>query len=194
MNMKVYNHLISAIKKFFPFVLLFLSACTPKKETKNSFADKADEFFSGQMKYHRFNGNVLVAEKGNIIFQKSYGYADFDSGRMLNDSSVFELASVSKQFTAMGILLLMERDKLKLTDSLRHYFPELPYSNITLRHMLTHTSGLPGYESVMTEKWDKTKIAFNSDMIAFLVKEKLLQSLPIHSPANRKYVSACASK
>ena len=173
MNMKVYNHLISAIKKFFPFVLLFLSACTPKKETKNSFADKADEFFSGQMKYHRFNGNVLVAEKGNIIFQKSYGYADFDSGRMLNDSSVFELASVSKQFTAMGILLLMERDKLKLTDSLRHYFPELPYSNITLRHMLTHTSGLPGYESVMTEKWDKTKIAFNSDMIAFLVKEKL---------------------
>ena len=168
----MYNHSISAIKKFFPLVLLFLCTCTSKKETKNQFADKADEFFTGQMKYYRFNGNVLVAEKGNIIFQKSYGFADFDSGRMLNDSSVFELASVSKQFTAMGILLLMEKGQLKLTDSLRHYFPELPYSNITIRHMLTHTSGLPDYESVMSTKWDKTKIAFNSDMIAFLAKEK----------------------
>ncbi|MBK8141375.1 MAG: serine hydrolase [Chitinophagaceae bacterium] len=61
-------------------------------------------------------------------FQQSYGFADFDSGRMLNDSSVFELASVGKQFTAMGILLLMEKGKLTLTDSLRHYFHELPYS------------------------------------------------------------------
>lgn len=171
--MQLQYGLFATVKKIFPLAIFFFFACTSKKETKNPLADKADEFFSGQMKYHRFNGNVLIAEKGNIIFQKSYGYADFDSGRMLNDSSVFELASVSKQFTAMGILLLMERGKLKLTDSLRHYFPELPYSNITLRHMLTHTSGLPDYESVMNEKWDKTKIAFNSDMIAFLVKEKL---------------------
>ena len=168
----MYNHPLSAIKKIFPLVLFFLSACTSKKETKNEFAGKADEFFTGQMKYYRFNGNVLIAEKGNIIFQQSYGFADFDSGRMLNDSSVFELASVSKQFTAMGILLLMEKGKLTLTDSLRHYFPELPYSNITIRHMLTHTSGLPDYESAMNAKWDKTKIAFNRDMIALLAKEK----------------------
>jgi len=53
------------------------------------------------------------------------------------------------------------------------YFPELPYPGITLWHMLTHTSGLPDYEEAMNEKWDRGKIAFNSDMIAFLAKEKL---------------------
>ena len=160
------------MKKLFPVFLLILFSCNQKKET-NPLAKQLDEFLAGQQKYYRFNGNVLVADKGEIILQKSYGYANFANQRMLNDSSVFELASVSKQFTATGILLLKDKGKLKLTDSLRQYFPELPYSNITLWHMLTHTSGLPDYESAMNEKWDKTKIAFNNDMIAFLVKEKL---------------------
>jgi CubicO group peptidase (beta-lactamase class C family) len=159
-------------KKLLPFVLIFLFACN-QQEKENPFAKQLDEFLTGQNKYYRFNGNVLVADKGEIIFQKSYGYSDFDSQRMLNDSSVFELASVSKQFTATGILLLIDKGKLSLTDSLRKFFPELPYSNITIHHMLTHTSGLPDYFWLMIEKWDKTKIAFNNDMISFLAKEKL---------------------
>jgi CubicO group peptidase (beta-lactamase class C family) len=157
------------MKKLFPFVLIFLFACNQKERT-NPIAKQLDEFLTGQNKYYRFNGNVLVADKGKIVFQKSYGYADFDSQRMLNDSS---LGSVSKQFTATGILLLIDKGKLSLTDSLRKFFPELPYSNITIHHMLTHTSGLPDYFWLMIEKWDKTKIAFNNDMISFLAKEKL---------------------
>jgi CubicO group peptidase (beta-lactamase class C family) len=131
-----------------------------------------NEFLKGQEKYFRFNGNVLVAEKGKLVFKRSYGFADFNTGRTLNDSSIFELASVSKQFTATGILMLRDKGKLRLTDSLRQYFPELPYHHITLYHMLTHTSGLPDYEEHMNKKWDKTRIAFNSDMIAFLAKEQ----------------------
>lgn len=141
------------------------------------------EYLDGQQKYFRFNGNVLVAEKGKVIFQRSYGYADFNTGRTLNDSSVFELASVSKQFTATAILMLRDQGKLKLSDSLRKYFPELPYYNITLYHMLTHTSGLPDYESLMVKAWDKTKIAFNSDMIAFLAREKP----PVDFPPGTKW-------
>ncbi|MEI9909560.1 MAG: serine hydrolase domain-containing protein [Bacteroidota bacterium] len=161
------------MKKIFALALLFLLGCK-QKESGNAVSKQLDEFVTGQQQHFRFNGNVLVAENGKIVFQKSYGYADFDSQCMLNDSSVFELASVSKQFTATGILILKDNGKLKLTDSLRQYFPELPYSNITLWHMLTHTSGLPDYEEAMNEKWDKTKIAFNNDMIAFLAKEKSL--------------------
>ena len=157
------------MKKFLPFLLIVCIGCTDKKKDTADF----DKFLSGQAKYFKFNGNVLVAEKGKIVFQQSYGFANYDSKRLLNDSSVFELASVSKQFTAMSILLLMEKGKLKLTDSLRQYFPELPYSGITIRHMLTHTSGLPDYESKMNEKWDRSKIAFNKDMIAFLATEKI---------------------
>ena len=151
---------------------IVLFSCESKKQN-NDTATKLDEFLSGQANHYNFNGNVLVAENGEIVFQKSYGFADFDTKRLLNDSSVFELASVSKQFTATGILLLKDKGKLKLTDSLRQYFPELPYSNITIWHMLTHTSGLPDYEEAMNEKWDREKIAFNNDMIDFLAKEKL---------------------
>ena len=160
------------MKILLAIVVLILFSCKSKNET-NSTATKLDEYLAGQAKYYRFNGNVLVAENGKIVLQKSYGYANFDTERQLNDSSVFELASVSKQFTATGILLLKDKGKLKLTDSLRQYFPELPYSNITIWNMLTHTSGLPDYEEAMNEKWDRKKIAFNNDMIAFLAKEKL---------------------
>jgi len=158
------------MRKILPLVALFLFACN--QENNKSAEKQIDQFVSGEAKYFRFNGNVLVADKGKVIYQKSFGLADFDTKRPLNDSSVFELASVSKQFTATAILLLKDKGRLKLTDSLRQYFPELPYSNITIRHMLTHTSGLPDYFDLMIEKWDKSKIAFNNDMIAFLAKEK----------------------
>ena len=159
------------MKKLLPFLLAILFACN-SEEKKNPSVVLMDEFLSGQQQHFRFNGNVLVAENGNIIFQKSYGYSNFDTQRLLNDTSVFELASVSKQFTASAILLLYDMGKLKLTDSLRQFFPQLPYSNITLQHMLTHTSGLPDYEWAMNEKWDKSKIAFNKDVIDFLANEK----------------------
>ena len=160
------------MKKLFPLIGIFLLACD-QNENSNAVLNRMNEYLSGMQKYFRFNGNVLVAEKGNIVLQRSYGYASFEDQRSLNDSSVFELASVSKQFTATGILLLKDRGSLKLTDSLRKYFPELPYSGITLWHMLTHTSGLPDYFWAMIEKWDRSKIAFNNDVIAFLAKEKM---------------------
>ena len=70
------------------------------------------EYMTGQNKYFQFNGAILVAEKGKPIYQQSLGYADYNTKRMLNDSSVFELASVSKQFTAMGIMILKEKGLL----------------------------------------------------------------------------------
>lgn len=163
---------INCMKKLFPLICIFLLACDQNKGPKDAL-NLMDEYLSGMQKYFRFNGNVLVAEKGNIVLQKSYGYAGFEDRRLLNDSSVFELASVSKQFTATGILLLKDRGRLALTDSLRKYFPELSYSGITIWHMLTHTSGLPDYFWAMIEKWDRSKVAFNDDVIAFLAKEKM---------------------
>jgi CubicO group peptidase (beta-lactamase class C family) len=165
---------ITSMKKitFLPLAAILLFACNTNTAT-NKATELLDEYLTGQQTYYRFNGNVLVAENGKIVFQKAYGFANFDTQRMLNDSSVFELASVSKQFTATAILLLKDKGKLQLTDSLRQYFPDLPYSGVSIYQMLTHTSGLPDYESAMNEKWDHNKIAFNNDMIAFLAKEKL---------------------
>jgi CubicO group peptidase (beta-lactamase class C family) len=161
-------------------VLLFMPLAVSAQQNT---AQLLDEFIGGQAKYFRFNGNVLVADKGNIIFQKAFGFANYDTKRKLNNTSAFELASVSKQFTAMAILILKEKKLLTLEDSLRKFFPELPYQGITLRQLLTHTSGLPDYMDAMAKKWDHRKIAFNSDMIGFLAAEKP----PVHFKPGEKW-------
>jgi CubicO group peptidase (beta-lactamase class C family) len=129
-----------------------------------------------------FNGNALIAKGNGIIYQKSFGNRNLDSALLLDNNSVFELASISKQFTAMGILLLEQKGQLKITDTLRKFFPELPYNNITIYNLLTHTSGLPDYLSEMKNKWDHHQIAFNKDVIAFLAKEK---PQPYFSPGQK---------
>jgi CubicO group peptidase (beta-lactamase class C family) len=126
------------------------------------------EYMMGQQKYFQFNGNILVAEKGKPIYQQSLGYADYATKRMLNDSSVFELASVSKQFTAMGIMILKDRKLLSYDNNIKKYFPQLPYDNITIRNLLTHTSGIPSYEDQFEKNWDRKRIAFNKDIIDML--------------------------
>src|ERR1700744_1443310 len=115
-----------------------------------------------------FNGNVLVARKGKVFYQQAFGYRNLETKEPLDNNSVFTIASVSKQFTAAAVLLLIEQHKLALNDSLRQYFPELPYHGITIREMLTHTSGLPEYFLFMGKYWNHDKIAHNSDLIRLL--------------------------
>ncbi|MFT3823948.1 MAG: serine hydrolase domain-containing protein [Chitinophagaceae bacterium] len=113
-----------------------------------------------------FNGTVLVAEKGKVMFDKSYGLANEQTHKGVNSQTMFDMASVSKQFTAMAIVLLKKRGKLKYDDLLSRYIPELSfYDSVTIRDLLNHTSGIPDYMSLFYEKWDKSKIATNDDLI-----------------------------
>lgn len=96
--------------------------------------------------FQLLNGNILMAKKGKIVHRLSYGYADFPSRTPNNLETPFNLASISKTFTATAILQLMEKGKLKLDDPFQHYFPEFPFPEITIKHLLTHTSGLPDLE------------------------------------------------
>ena len=133
---------------------------------------KLDSLFNGLFEKGEWNGNVLIAEKGSIIYQKSFGKADWNSGARLNNESVFELASVPKQFTAMGIMLLVNEGKLSFDDSLRRFFPQLPYHGVTIRQLLHHTGGLPDYMDLFAKHWDSARIATNNDMIGLLAKYK----------------------
>ena len=92
------------------------------------------------------NGNVLVAENGSVIYKKSFGFADFKNKIPNSVSSRFNIASISKTFTAVAVLQLKEKGKLKLDDSVKKYLPEFPYPVITIRNLLSHTSGLPDFE------------------------------------------------
>jgi CubicO group peptidase (beta-lactamase class C family) len=111
-----------------------------------------------------FNGCVLVAENGKPLIKKAYGYADLLEKRILDTNSVFELASLSKQFTAMGIVILMERGKLSYTDALQKYFPQLPYKDVRIDHLLTHTSGIPDFLNWLEKDIDFTRINGNDDI------------------------------
>jgi CubicO group peptidase (beta-lactamase class C family) len=93
--------------------------------------------------------------------------------KKLNDNTVFELASCTKPFTAMAILILKDRGKLNLDDKISKYIPELyKYNNITIRNLLNHTGGLPDYMALMNKTWDKSKIATNKDVIKTLEKHQ----------------------
>lgn len=129
-----------------------------------------DSLFTKLYNEKKFFGNVLIAEKGAVVYQQSFGKANVAANTDLNAETVFELASVSKQFTAMGIMLLKKQGKLSYDDSLRKFIPALPYYNITVRQLLHHTSGLPDYMDLFSNNWDTTKIATNQDMIDMLVK------------------------
>lgn len=131
-----------------------------------------DSLLSLKDKNTNFNGSVMVIEGGKVVYTRHIGEADFDAKVPLNDKTMFELASCSKQFTGMAILMLAEQGKIALGDPITKYLPELPYNEVTIDHLLHHTSGLPDYMSLLKRTWDKTKIASNEDMIAAFAQAK----------------------
>ena len=127
--------------KLFP--LLFIISTSTFSQNKEIALDK---YFSALSKNQRFNGNILVAEKGKVIYQKSFGYADFKNKRLNTVNSNFTICSITKTFVATAILQLQDKGKLKVTDYVVKYLPEFPYPNITITNLLTHTSGLRAYD------------------------------------------------
>ncbi|MEN8124019.1 MAG: serine hydrolase domain-containing protein [Bacteroidota bacterium] len=134
---------------------------------------KIDSVLKRFNKRQDFNGSVLVAKNGKLIFNNEYGYADFNKKTKIDKNSVFQLASVSKQFTATAILILYEKGLIDLDDTVVKYFNEFPYEDITIRQLLNHTSGLPKYFWLAEHKWNNTKPPTNIEMIKMMEEHKL---------------------
>jgi CubicO group peptidase (beta-lactamase class C family) len=138
-----------------------------------------------------FSGVVLLAKGGRPIYHRAFGYQNFETKEKVDTASVFELASVSKQFTAMIVMQLKEEDKLNFDDPIEKYLGQLPYSKITIRNLLNHTSGLPDYQAIMDAHWDKSKVADNDDIIEYLRKyhpPKLFEPGTQYEYSNTGYV------
>lgn len=116
-------------------------------ETAEQSVDNLFQKFSGPVP----GAAVLVIKEGKPVLAKAYGLADLDKKIPGSTNTNFRLASVTKQFTAMSILILAERGQLSLDDAITKFFPEFPAygKQITVRHLLTHTSGLIDYEDVI---------------------------------------------
>ena len=125
-------------------VVFYLVAISSLAHSQNMQAQMAD-FINGFHNFKQFNGNVLVAKDGKVLFEQSVGYANFEWGIKHSNKSKFRIGSITKQFTAMLILQLAQDGKLKLDDHLATYLPDYRKdiaTKITLRQILNHTSGL----------------------------------------------------
>jgi CubicO group peptidase (beta-lactamase class C family) len=134
-------------------------------------AQASDSFFNILAEKARFNGSALVAHDGRILYTHQFGYSNFKTKEMLTDTTEFQLGSVSKQFTAVSIMMLKEKGLLSYDDSVVKYFPDFPYKGVTIRMCLDHRSGLPNYMfTCSAECRDQTTLIDNMDVINMLEK------------------------
>lgn len=152
----------------YALLTLFFLQLLPRIYSQDTIQN-LDDFFCTLYTYKQLNGNVLIAEKGNIIYEKSFGYANFSKNIPNNSSSRFTLSSISKVLTSTAILQLKDKGKLKLDDQVIKYFPDFPYSDVTIRHLLSHTSGLPDYQLYEDEiNKNPDKVFTNKDIMPSL--------------------------
>ncbi|MCA1065674.1 serine hydrolase domain-containing protein [Rossellomorea sp. AcN35-11] len=133
--------------------------------------NELDKVFDYLEQKRLFSGVVLLSDEGKAFYKRAVGKrTDSD---LHDQQSIFEIASITKSFTAMAIMILVEEGKLTLDDNLQAFFPCLPYKNITIKHMITHTSGLPDYMEWFETvgNWDQNRIATNKDVSKFLEDE-----------------------
>lgn len=172
------QHTLMSNQTLAPILFLFvLTSCQAQVKEE---ANKYEEYLSAAHARGQFNGTALVFDGGKVVYQRAFGLRSIDPIDSLDLNSQFRLASVSKQFTAMAIMILKEQGKLRYDQDVRDFIPELPYEGITIRHLLHHLSGLPLYEQLMDENW-KTDLSFddparytngNEDVIKLLAELK----------------------
>ncbi|MGB3076539.1 MAG: serine hydrolase domain-containing protein, partial [Chitinophagales bacterium] len=150
--------------------------------TDNLLAHSIDTFFQHRAKKAGLNGSVLVAQNGRVIYQHTFGFLNYFSKELLTDSSTFQLASVTKPFTATAVLLLHKRKSLNIDDEVAKYIKDFPYKNITIRQLLNHRSGLANYIYLFdTLKLAAGSFITNQDVVNYFVQHKpALQATPGH--------------
>jgi len=132
-------------------VLMTMSVSLPG--VVDSKAKRVEDVFAGMASDRAPGAAVLVLEKGRVVFERGYGVADLRTMRPIDELTNFRLASVTKQFTAAAVCLCVRDGRLRFDDRLTSVFPEFPAygRDITVRHLLQHTSGLPDYENLMMD-------------------------------------------
>ncbi|MDR1950714.1 MAG: beta-lactamase family protein [Bacteroidales bacterium] len=196
MNAKFYKfiqHIIHMPTRQKILILLAIAGCFTlyanlNREQKNKNADhftakietaidstkykQIDKILTDAFNEGRFNGHVIYAEKGKILYNSTFGYEDLKTKKPLTDTSIFQLASTSKPFTAIAILKLHQEKKLDINQPVIFYLPDFPYKNVTIKHLLQHRSGLPNYMNLSHKNWDYSKSMTNNDLTPLLKKTK----------------------
>ncbi len=156
---------------------------TPSKLDKKLFREyyrKLSAFFDTMLLKKGFNGSILIAKDGEILYEKYSGKIDLRKKDSLTSTTPMHIASTSKTFTAIAILRLVQENKLSLDDTLEKFFPNFPYAGVTIRMLLTHRSGIPNYLYFMSNnkwgilpnnKWNR-QYATNQDVVKMIYDKR----------------------
>ncbi len=150
---------------------------TPEKIDQQEFREyyrKLTAFFDTTLlRNSNFNGGILIAKNGSVIYEKYTGKVDLRKKDTLTENTPLHIASTTKTFTGIAILRLIQEARLSLNDTITKFFPSLPYPGITVKMLLNHRSGLPNYVHFMDKtSWDKKQYATNADVLSILIKDK----------------------
>jgi CubicO group peptidase (beta-lactamase class C family) len=137
------------------------------------FYKVSQSFYDLYLKPSGFNGAMIVAKNGQVVFEKYSGFQHLSLRDSITASTPFHLASVSKTFTGMAVLKLWEEGKLDIEQEVSTYLKGFNYPGVTVKTLLNHRSGLPNYVHVMEEKgWDTHKMVTNDDVLNFMITRK----------------------
>ena len=167
-------------KFFFTFFLIFLFHIV-NAQLADSLSKKVDAIFDTYDKVNSPGCALAILKDGKIIYEKGYGISNLEYNIPINPSSIFHVASLSKQFTAAAIIRLSLEGKLALNDDIRKYIPEVPDfgHTITFNHLLHHTSGLRDqWELQGFAGWRNDDLITEKDILEMLVRQKSLNFLP----------------
>ncbi len=162
-------------------LVLFSSILFIPNSNAQSKVDKIEELMKLYSEYGQFNGSVLVAENGKVVFKNGFGMANMEWDIPNASNTKHRLGSITKQFTAMLILQLVEDGKLNLNTPITTYLPDYPKATgdkITLHHLLTHTSGIPNYTSFPKFFEEKSRDAFTPSQFIEEFKDMDLEFQP----------------
>ncbi|MEJ2616853.1 MAG: serine hydrolase [Ignavibacteriaceae bacterium] len=171
-------------KNSFYFLLIAISVFSCRLIFSQTKADKIDELLNQYFNYQEFNGAALVAEEGKVIYEKGFGMADMEWNIPNTPDTRFRLGSITKQFTAMLIMQLVEEGKLKLHVPITTYILDYPKDKgekITIHNLLTHTSGIPNYTDLASFRDIMRKPTTPIDLI------KIFWNLPLDFEPGTKF-------
>lgn len=155
------------------FILAFLAISFSVSSQLKDKVTRIDSVLTYMYQRKLFNGTVLIAEKGKVLYKKAFGIVGPENNTSLSPSSPFNLASVSKQFYAMMVMMLKEKGKLSYDDKVQTYLPIFPYNDITIRHLMNQTSGLPEYFDIAMRNLSLLDTLTNQSMLELLAYKKV---------------------
>lgn len=163
-------------KNLLLFVIVIAIA---SQATAQSVPQKLDTLLTAYERENAFNGAVLVAVKGTVLLEKGYGYKNKTENARNDGNTIFQIGSITKQFTSAVILQLQEKNKLSLQDKLSKYIPDYPNGDqITIENLLTHTSGVYNYTNDAAFMQKGSTHPIDRDSLIALFKKKPLDFTP----------------